>query len=44
VKPGQDVLIRMYSAAEIGNSVQPGIYNANEIVQYLGAKYIKAKA
>ena len=41
VKPGRDVLIYMFSRTEVGPSAQPGIYNASEIVQYLGAKYIK---
>jgi hypothetical protein len=42
VKPGEDILIRMFSAAEVGTSAQPGIYNAAEIMQYLGPKYIKS--
>ena len=44
VKPGRDVLIRMFSAAEVGPSAPPGIYNAAEIMQYLGPKHLKSKA
>lgn len=41
-KPGQDVMIRMYSEQEVGAQAPAGLYDAAQIKKYLGPKYIKA--
>lgn len=40
VKPGTDVIIRMFFEGEV-DAKQPGVFDAAAIMQNLGAKYIK---
>lgn len=42
IKPGQDVMIRMYSEREVGPQAPAGLFDAAQLKKYLGPKYIKA--